>query len=702
MTTTVTLFSLLLLSTTLNNNNNNNTVLLMKVSAQTFTLPDSIVGDFENVLTSMGGPPNSVGTNTDDLDGTGSGIEIGPTDWIYAYVMNNPPGNGGGGGITNGGQIVPNTPVGDGDGDGNDQGEDDEDDQDTTFTVGDNNPGVPFGDVISIRNGDELLTSIVAMAPPAQETLASIIAQTGFQITQCNLYVCYGWMPLQNYPQIKLSNQVKVVMPNMRETLTSIKTKTTVDTRRRRATRRASSFNTTKADRALQAGTVISEALQSLRVDDVRSTFSLDGSGLRIGILSDSFDTRSGASTRLIDDVNSGDLPPGIQILKDFTDGTPSDEGRAMAQLMFDLVPGATFSFYTAFESIQDFANGIEMLAQMDCDVIVDDVRALTEPAFQDGIIAQAANKVASQMNVPYFSSAGNQRDNAWEGPFRDSGIDLTLVTGGGNLIKNLGSANNFDPAGTNVIRQRIVTTGSRTTTLVLQWDDPFLTVSGPPGADSDVDILVVNAGANTVVASDFIDNRGGDAVALVSFPSGSYDVIVTVANGPFPSRLKWFAFGGNTVTSIEFDTNSSTSFGQPNQPFTAGVGASFFQDTPEFGQSPPLLEGFSSRGGQPIIFNGDGSRKSSPLIPNQPRFVATDGVKNTFFGNFDNFQPNGQGFYFFGTYITFTKGVPFRKMKSFCICLTFCFLVLCSFPLWGFHCDFDTYMFLLTIVDRV
>ena len=376
----------------------------------------------------------------------------------------------------------------------------------------------------------------------------------------------------------------------------------------------------------------------------------MDGSGLRIGILSDSFDTSSNAKTNYMDDIMSGDLPSGIQILKDFDNG--SDEGRAMAQLMFDLVPGATFSFYTAFESIQDFADGIQMLASMDCDVIVDDIRALTEPAFQDGIIAQAANKVAAEMNVPYFSSAGNQRDNAWTGPFRDSGTDLQLVTGGGALIKNLGSANDFDPSTTgNTIRQRITTTGTGRTTLVLQWDDPFFTVSGSPGADSDVDILVVDAGTTSVVASDFIDNRGGDAVALVSFPSGSYDIVVTVANGPFPSQLKWFAFGSNTVSFIEFDTNSSTSYGQPNQPFTAGVGAAFFQDTPEFGQSPPILEPFSSKGGTPLIFNGDGSRKSSPLILQQPRFVATDGNINTFFGNQANFQPNGQGFYFFGTY---------------------------------------------------
>jgi hypothetical protein len=126
---------------------------------------------------------------------------------------------------------------------------------------------------------------------------------------------------------------------------------------------------------ANQAGSKVSEALDSLRVDLVRLKLdgTLDGTGLRIGILSDSFDNSDTAVTRYTDDIASGDLPDDVTILKE-----PSvfriDEGRGMAQLIHDLIPGADISFYTANEGPADFANGIQALADDGCDVIVDDI----------------------------------------------------------------------------------------------------------------------------------------------------------------------------------------------------------------------------------------------------------------------------------------------------------------------------------------
>ena len=115
------------------------------------------------------------------------------------------------------------------------------------------------------------------------------------------------------------------------------------------------------------------------------------------------------------------------------------------------------------------------------------------------------------------------------------------------------------------------------------------------------------------------------------------------------PPLMKWIDFG--YMDSIQFDTQSSTCFGHPNAEFTAGVGAAFFNATPAFGTDPPILEPFSSSGGTPILFERDGTRKESNEVRMQPRFVATDGCSNTFFGEQAIFEPNGLGFYFFGRF---------------------------------------------------
>ncbi|QKG53632.1 hypothetical protein [Hymenobacter sp. BRD67] len=60
---------------------------------------------------------------------------------------------------------------------------------------------------------------------------------------------------------------------------------------------------------------------------------NLDGKGVRVGVISDSFNSLNGAAT----DIATGDLPAtGVQVLLD--DGT-TDEGRAMCQIVHDLAP---------------------------------------------------------------------------------------------------------------------------------------------------------------------------------------------------------------------------------------------------------------------------------------------------------------------------------------------------------------------------
>ena len=76
------------------------------------------------------------------------------------------------------------------------------------------------------------------------------------------------------------------------------------------------------------SGVIDSFASQSMFADDAVSEFGVTGTGITVGVLSDSFDTCTGCSKRAKDDVNSGDLPPWSRmvIARDYSGG--SDEGR--------------------------------------------------------------------------------------------------------------------------------------------------------------------------------------------------------------------------------------------------------------------------------------------------------------------------------------------------------------------------------------
>ena len=62
-------------------------------------------------------------------------------------------------------------------------------------------------------------------------------------------------------------------------------------------------------------GSVTSQGDQAMRSDIARSTYGVNGSGVKVGVLSDSFNSLGGYAT----DVSTGDLPAGVQIIQDYT-----------------------------------------------------------------------------------------------------------------------------------------------------------------------------------------------------------------------------------------------------------------------------------------------------------------------------------------------------------------------------------------------
>jgi len=437
---------------------------------------------------------------------------------------------------------------------------------------------------------------------------------------------------------------------------------------------------------AKSVGDVTSQTGAAISADQAGPDFGVDGSGVTIGILSDSFDDRPSPLTTYADDIASGDLPAGIQVLEDLSnDPDSSDEGRAMAQLIYDIAPGSDLAFHTAFLGQANFADGIRRLRnEADADVIVDDVIYLAEPIFQDGVIAQAVDEVVADGAV-YFSSAGNNGDDAFFDVFRNSGIDGSTIDALANAQSGtLGALHDWNPDASvfSPFVELTLVPGDEFT-LAFQFDEPFV-FSGGSGSTADYDIYiteVLNDGSEVVIASGLANNISGNAAEILDvaideddpddetliriyvtqfdpsdtastnfiagvFFSDSFSGVLTEALDP---QVVGASGPASRVDATQFD--APTLYGHTNAEGAIAVGASAWFNTPEFNGnlSRARLNAFSAKSGYDILFDTDGNRLATPDERDGVAFVASDGGNTTFFGSDididDDAFPN-----FFGT----------------------------------------------------
>ncbi|KYC40666.1 hypothetical protein WA1_23775 [Scytonema hofmannii PCC 7110] len=167
----------------------------------------------------------------------------------------------------------------------------------------------------------------------------------------------------------------------------------------------------------------IEPAAKATGVDILRDRYGLDGTGITIGFISDSFATAetfgtSGNLDTYATNIADSYLPSGVNVLKDYSEPGATDEGRAIAQLIHAVAPGAKLVFHTGVGGVDDFGQGIQALAAAGADIIVDDVGYIPqnipdaplnlldlEPP--NGLINQAINAVVNQ-GISYFTDAGN------------------------------------------------------------------------------------------------------------------------------------------------------------------------------------------------------------------------------------------------------------------------------------------------------
>jgi subtilisin family serine protease len=173
----------------------------------------------------------------------------------------------------------------------------------------------------------------------------------------------------------------------------------------------------------------ISQGDIALMSNIARAKYDLDGTGVKIGIISDSFGRAVGKPgevfTTVAQDIATGDLPKeGVTVIEDKdpnASDTATDEGRGMAQIVHDVAPGAELYFHTGDGGgAAGLANAIYKLAEAGVDIIVDDLGFLQAPFFQDSEAAQAVDDV-TEAGVVYISAAGNAGDDAFVDTFRGS-----------------------------------------------------------------------------------------------------------------------------------------------------------------------------------------------------------------------------------------------------------------------------------------
>ena len=394
-------------------------------------------------------------------------------------------------------------------------------------------------------------------------------------------------------------------------------------------------------------GSVTTEGDRAMRSNIARRLFNLDGRGISIGIISDSFNALGGELT----DILSGDLPGArnplgyrqrVRVLKDIRGG--SDEGRAMAQIIFDVAPRAKLLFHAGGDTEAEFAQAIRDLAKAGADIIVDDVFFPTETLLQDGISARAITEVTNQ-GVLFFSAAGNDGDRSYESSFKPS----TTFTFRGTTY----SAHNFAVGDAVDPFQDIRISRGSQIDLLLNWDQP----SGQVNSDLEMFLLdrpqFPGEGAAVLATGTIVPYGQNDASEKLSYytdsPQTAYLLIAQrKPDQSAPGFLKWVSIAnsgdGSTTYQYVNDTSaaigSSTVYGHSNATNTIAVGSASYRQTPAFGVNPPRLDDFSSRGGSPIVFTTQGDRLSNPEVRRKPEIIGPNGVSTSLF----DFSP------FFGT----------------------------------------------------
>ena len=340
-----------------------------------------------------------------------------------------------------------------------------------------------------------------------------------------------------------------------------------------------------------RTGNFNSEGDTILQAAAARADFSVDGTNVRVGVISDGLKGvfATGCTTCLGvtgGPMDTGDLPvavgnrnasgvlsssSGAIIGRSFQangdlEGLPPPtpacgfagagaEGTALLEIVHDLAPGAKLAFANADTDLA-FTKAVNFLAASN-DVVLDDIGFYGEP--YDGTSLVSSNTAAALNNngLPiraYVTSVGNDADEHYYGAYADSGVDGTTISGittAGHLHRFQSAAGTTDALGLGALPYNVIALPQNgEVAMFLSWDDPF-------GASrNNYDLYLVRQSTGQVVASSRdIQNGAQDPVEAIDFVNtGASDyfrvVVQNVNNAAQPKNLNLFSFEPECATA--------------------------------------------------------------------------------------------------------------------------------------------------------
>ncbi len=357
----------------------------------------------------------------------------------------------------------------------------------------------------------------------------------------------------------------------------------------------------------VNTGSVTSQGDSLLNADQMRAATGYSGAGVKVGIISDGVDHLANA-------VASGDLPSAVTVLSNSRGG---DEGTAMLEIVHDLAPGVSLYFHDCGTNTMAFNEAITELADAGCSVICDDISWITQPFFQDGIVAEHVTNLITARDITYVSSAGNMATEHYQGMYHDDG-GWHDFSGG------------TDPSATYLYAR--VSDGGEIR-VILQWNDPM------GGSANDYDMGIYDYDTADLISWS-IDTQDGDddpieGIIYENTTGSTVEILIAVNKNPGAQdrilELYGYCDGSGTFMYSDNIVPEDSIFGHNAVPGVLCCGALN-------AASPAVIEDFSCRG--PVTMLTETRQK--------PDICGIDGVYITGAGGFGSYD--GSNYKFNGT----------------------------------------------------